>query len=63
MIGAVAGDIIGSVFEWDNVKSVDFPLFCGRSRVTDDSILSFAVADCSLNGRDYAATIRRYAEA
>lgn len=27
MIGAIAGDIIGSVYEWNNIKTTEFPLF------------------------------------
>ena len=39
MIGAIAGDIIGSVFEHRNVKSTDFELFNPGSRFTDDTVL------------------------
>ncbi|MEK7656803.1 MAG: ADP-ribosylglycohydrolase family protein [Elusimicrobiota bacterium] len=63
MLGAVAGDIIGSVYEWDNAKRMDFPLFTVGSDFTDDSVLTFAVADCVLNGLEYAATLRKYARA
>ena len=27
MLGALVGDIVGSVYEWDNIKTKDFPLF------------------------------------
>ena len=27
MIGAIVGDIVGSIYEWDNIKTKDFPLF------------------------------------
>jgi len=50
MIGAIAGDLIGSVYERDNVKSKSFPLFNDGSCITDDSVLTLAVADCILNG-------------
>ncbi len=60
MIGAIAGDIIGSVFERRNVKSTDFTLFSRGSTFTDDTVLTVAVADCILHGRDYAATLREY---
>ncbi len=39
MIGAIAGDIAGSVYEWANIKTKDFPLFTDRCFFTDDSIL------------------------
>lgn len=61
MLGAIAGDIIGSVYEFDNVKTTAFPLFGRASTFTDDSVLTFAVADCVLHRLDYAQTIRSYA--
>lgn len=61
MLGAVAGDVIGSVFERRNLRRTDFPLFSPESDFTDDSVLTFAVADCLLHGRDYACAIREYA--
>ena len=60
MIGALAGDIIGSVYERHNVKRTDFELFTSRSTFTDDSVLTVAVADCLLNKKDYAATLKAY---
>ncbi|MFN7983378.1 MAG: ADP-ribosylglycohydrolase family protein [Vicinamibacterales bacterium] len=60
MLGAIAGDIIGSVHEHLGTKSVDFPLFVAESRFTDDSVLAIAVADCLLNGRDYIDTFHAY---
>ncbi len=60
MIGAIAGDIIGSVFEFNNVKSTDFALFSPGSTFTDDTVLTVAMADCILHGRDYAATFKEY---
>ena len=43
MIGAIIGDLIGSVYEYRGLKTKDFPLFCVESDITDDSILTFAV--------------------
>ncbi len=45
MYGAIIGDIIGSPYEWHNVKSKDFPLFSRYSRFTDDTVMTLAVAD------------------
>lgn len=45
MYGAVLGDIIGSTYEWHNVKSEDFNLFPANSTFTDDTVLSVAVAE------------------
>lgn len=60
MIGAIAGDIIGSVYEFNQVKSTDFNLFTSGSKFTDDAVLTVAVADCLLNSRDYASTFKEY---
>lgn len=59
MIGAIAGDIIGSVYEFDNIKSKQFPLFIPGSRFTDDSVLTVAIAEAITKGEDYAAAMRR----
>ena len=37
MLGALAGDIIGSVHEFRREKTMDFPLFVEGSRFTDDT--------------------------
>jgi ADP-ribosylglycohydrolase len=50
MIGAIAGDIIGSVYEGCAIEITDFPLFSPQSRFTDDTVLSVAVADWILKG-------------
>ncbi len=60
MIGAIAGDVIGSVYEHRNVRTTDFPLFSPGSRPTDDSVLTLALADALMNGANIAATFRRY---
>lgn len=60
MIGAIAGDIIGSVYEAHNITVPDFPLFDSHCRFTDDTVLTVAVADCLLHGKDYAETFREY---
>ncbi|WP_448562336.1 ADP-ribosylglycohydrolase family protein [Trichothermofontia sp.] len=60
MLGAIAGDIIGSVYEWQNHKSKDFPLFSRRSHFTDDTVLTVAIADTLLNQGDYVDTLHRY---
>jgi len=49
MLGAIAGDIIGSRFEWNNVKTVDFELFSSQSKFTDDTVMTIAIADAILN--------------
>ena len=51
MLGAIIGDIIGSVYEFNNIKTKDFPLFSKESFFTDDTVMTIAVADALLNGR------------
>ncbi|MBQ8750603.1 MAG: ADP-ribosylglycohydrolase family protein [Alphaproteobacteria bacterium] len=48
MLGAVAGDIIGSRFEWRNYKAKDFELFGKYCHFTDDSVMTIAVAKALL---------------
>jgi ADP-ribosylglycohydrolase len=60
MIGAIAGDIIGSPYEKHNITITEFPLFQSFSRFTDDTVLTVAVADVILHGGDYAEAFRRY---
>lgn len=49
MIGAIVGDVIGSVYEWHNVKTTDFALFSRGSHYTDDTVMTVAIADAILN--------------
>ena len=56
IIGAIAGDIIGSVYEWHNVKTTDFDLFSRKSTFTDDSVLTLATMDALLHKKNYAET-------
>ena len=61
MLGAIAGDVIGSVYEHRPTKRLDFGLFPPGARFTDDTVLTVAVADAILHDGDYASYIRRYA--
>jgi hypothetical protein len=60
MIGAIAGDIIGSVYEHHPIKTVNYPLFHSRCRFTDDSVLTVAIAYAILNGVDYATALKSF---
>ena len=61
MLGAIIGDTVGSVYEFDNIKTTQFPLFDPRCSYTDDSILTMAVAQWLLtdpqHGMDTLETI------
>ncbi len=45
MIGAIFGDIVGSVYEFDNIKTKEFELFAAQCEFTDDTVMTVAVAD------------------
>ncbi len=60
MIGAVSGDIIGSVYEWNNIKTTEFLILSDDLFFTDDTVLTIATADCILNKKDFASTYRNY---
>lgn len=60
LIGAIAGDIIGSIYEHNNIKTTDFNLFSKDSRFTDDTVLTVATMDCLLNNKDYAKIYKDY---
>ncbi len=60
MFGAIAGDVIGSVYEQKHVKVTDFPLFSEASRFTDDSVMTVAVADALLQDQPYDENLRAY---
>ena len=65
MIGSIIGDIVGSIYEFSNIRTKDFEFFGPYVEYTDDSILTFATAEALLAGRlsqvsDYYA---KYAEA
>jgi ADP-ribosylglycohydrolase len=60
MLGALVGDIVGSIYEWNNHRSKDFPLFNPACIFTDDSVLTVALAEAILEGTDYAAVMRAY---
>ena len=51
MLGAILGDIVGSRFEWNNIKSKEFDLLTYKCFTTDDSIMSLAVAKAILESK------------
>lgn len=51
MLGAIIGDIVGSRYEFNNIKTEDFPLFDEKCRFTDDTVMTIAVFLGILNGK------------
>ncbi len=63
MLGAIVGDIVGSVYEWNNIKSNDFPLFRDDCFFTDDTVMTCAVAEAVMNGGekdDFIDAMKKY---
>lgn len=63
MLGAIIGDVVGSVFEFNNTKTTDFQLFCEFSNFTDDTVMTISTADWVLNNQQgLIRTMRQYGE-
>lgn len=63
MIGAIIGDIVGSVYEWNNIKTKNFPLFNSECFFTDDTVMTLAIAEGLMNGgddEDFIAAMKKY---
>lgn len=61
MIGAIIGDIVGSRFEWNNIKTKDFELFTAGCFFTDDSVMTIAVADALIRANGNIDVLSEYA--
>ena len=60
MLGAIIGDIAGSIYEGDPIKTKDFPFFGDYCRFTDDSVCTIAVADMLLHNFAPAETMQAW---
>ena len=63
MLGAIVGDIVGSVYERHNIKTKEFPLFRDDCHFTDDTVMTCAVAEAIMNGEqkdDFIDAIKKY---
>lgn len=63
MLGAIIGDIVGSIYEWNNIKTKDFPLFQDKCFFTDDTVMTCAVAEAVMNGGkkdDFITAMKKY---
>ena len=63
MLGALVGDIVGSVYEWNNIKTKDFPLFRDDCFFTDDTVMTCAAAEAVMNGGrrdDFIDAMKKY---
>ena len=62
MLGVVIGDIVGSVYEWNNIKTKEFPLFSKDGSFTDDTILTLATAEWLMEGGTPEKSLRKWAQ-
>ena len=63
MLGAIVGDVVGSVYEWNNIKTKDFPFFREDCFFTDDTVMTCAVAEAIMNGGekdDFIDAMKKY---
>jgi ADP-ribosylglycohydrolase len=60
MLGALVGDIVGSVYEWHNIKTKNFAFFSENCFFTDDSVLTVALADSLITGEPYVQNLKTY---
>ncbi len=60
MIGAIIGDIVGSIYEWERIKTKEFEFFSERCDITDDSVCTAAVGDILLHDRLPASTMQQW---
>ncbi|MBD3372459.1 MAG: hypothetical protein GF403_07070, partial [Candidatus Coatesbacteria bacterium] len=60
MLGAIAGDIIGSTYEFKGTKDYAFELFPPEADFTDDTVLSIATAELILEGGDFIELLKDY---
>jgi len=60
MLGAITGDIIGSIYEINNIKTKSFELLNPDCFFTDDTVLTVALANSILTQRDYGQVMRHY---
>ena len=60
MKGAIIGDVVGSIYEFNNTQNPAFPLLSDSSTFTDDTICTIAVADAFIHKKNYAQTLKEW---
>jgi len=51
LMGAIVGDIVGSIYEFNNIHTTSFPLFGPGCEITDDTVMTLAVAQALVNAK------------
>ncbi len=63
MLGSIVGDVVGSVYEFNNYRAKDFhPFFHPRASFTDDTVCTVAIADALLHNKCPARTLKEWGE-
>ena len=60
MLGAIAGDIVGSIYEKGKADRLDFPLFGSGCHITDDTVLSVATAEALITQTSFEEKYKQY---
>lgn len=60
MYGVIIGDVAGSVYERNNIKTTRFKLIKKNSTFTDDTVMTVAIEDGILNKKDYRISLKEY---
>ncbi len=60
ILGAIVGDVIGSIYEWDNYRAKDFEFCSPKCDFTDDTVMTIAVAKSLMNNEDMSATLKDF---
>lgn len=60
MLGAIIGDIVGSVYEWNNIKTTGFDFLKADCFFTDDTVLTVATAKTLMNKSSYTETFQDF---
>ena len=62
MLGAIIGDIVGSIYEWDRIKTKEFEFFTQECFFTDDTVCTIAVADILLHDKLPVETMQEWCQ-
>lgn len=60
IIGAICGDILGSGYEWNPVKTLEMDLCQSKDEITDDTVCTIGVTDAIINNIPYEESLRNW---
>ena len=59
MLGAIIGDIVGSIYEFNPIKTKEFNLFSDNCGFTDDTVMTIAIAEAILKFKEDGGNFRK----